>query len=432
MVSDVDGTLVTEDKFLTTRAQAAVTELRASGIPFSITSARPPRGLRMLIEPLGITTLLIGFNGGVVTTTDFSILTERLQSPEIARHAVGLLDANQVQVWVFSGQDWFVRDSGGPYVRKEEHTVAFGPTVVENFGSTLDAAAKIVGVSRDFGLLARCESDVRTALADSAFVARSHPYYLDVTHPLANKGTALTDVAKLLGVPLAEIAVIGDGGNDIAMFERSGLSIAMGNASPEVQHAADLVTDSNEEEGFANAIERFILGLNRIDAAVFRDPYRRPPSNGTFHSWMGPFRGWSKSKSTFHRATSWVRHYPTREKWATDGAGPRGRQSRKSRNNDVTEIRIQRDGRPATSEPFQPCHASDVNCVQLEPSLSQDQISEYPRRSDSNTNFLPVRRKIRPVINHASCGDQTGCEVLEVVCCFEPNSPDTVGQVACS
>jgi hydroxymethylpyrimidine pyrophosphatase-like HAD family hydrolase len=125
-----------------------------------------------------------------------------------------------------------------------------------------------VGVSRDFGLLARCESDVRTALADSAFVARSQPYYLDVTHPLANKGTALTDVAKLLGVPLAEIAVIGDGGNDIAMFERSGLSIAMGNASPEVQHAADLVTDSNEEEGFANAIERFILGITPSDAQV--------------------------------------------------------------------------------------------------------------------------------------------------------------------
>jgi Cof subfamily protein (haloacid dehalogenase superfamily) len=224
----------------------------------------------MLIEPLGITTLLIGFNGGVVTTTDFSILTEHLLSPEIARHAVGLLDANQVQVWVFSGQDWFVRDSGGPYVRKEEHTVAFGPTVVENFGSTLDAAAKIVGVSRDFGLLARCESDVRTALADSAFVVRSQPYYLDVTNPFANKGTALTDVAKLLGVPLAEIAVIGDGGNDIAMFERSGLSIAMGNASSEVQQAADLVTDSNEEEGFANAIERFILGITPSDVQAGR------------------------------------------------------------------------------------------------------------------------------------------------------------------
>ena len=101
----------------------------------------------------------------------------------------------------------------------------------------------------------------------NASVARSQPYYLDITHPLANKGAALSEIAKLLAVPLAEIAVIGDGGNDVAMFERSGLSIAMGNASPEVQQAADFVTDSNREEGFANAIERFILGGGRSNAA---------------------------------------------------------------------------------------------------------------------------------------------------------------------
>jgi len=92
---------------------------------------------------------------------------------------------------------------------------------------------------------------------------RSQPYYLDVTHPLANKGVALSELAKLLAIPLAEIAVVGDGGNDVAMFEQSGLSIAMGNAGPEVQSAADFVTDSNREEGFANAIEQFILSGDR-------------------------------------------------------------------------------------------------------------------------------------------------------------------------
>ena len=140
--------------------------------------------------------------------------------------------------------------------------------MVEDFGPALDTAAKIVGVSKDFDLLERCERDVRAALADQASVARSQPYYLDITHPLANKGVALSEIAKLLGVPLAEIAVIGDGGNDVAMFERSGLSIAMGNASPEVQQAADFVTDSNREDGFANAIEQFILGGGRSRARV--------------------------------------------------------------------------------------------------------------------------------------------------------------------
>jgi Cof subfamily protein (haloacid dehalogenase superfamily) len=272
VISDVDGTLVTEEKTLTSRAQAAATELRASGIIFSITSARPPRGLRMLLGPLGITTPVIGFNGGVVASPDLAIITEHVLSPDIARRAVEMLDAAGAHVWVFSGQDWLIRDADGPYVGFEERTVLFGPTVVQEFGMALDASAKIVGVGADFELLERCERKVRISLADGAFVARSQPYYLDVTHPLANKGTALAEIAGLLGVPLAEIAVIGDGSNDVAMFERSGLSIAMGNASPEVQQAADVVTDSNGEEGFANAIERFILGCDRWDARVGKAP----------------------------------------------------------------------------------------------------------------------------------------------------------------
>jgi Cof subfamily protein (haloacid dehalogenase superfamily) len=260
VISDVDGTLVTDEKDLTSRAVAAAAELRANGIIFSITSARPPRGLRNLLGSLAITTPVIGFNGGVIASPDLAIITEHLLSPGVARHAVEMLDASGAQVWVFSGQDWLIRDAEGSYVGLEERTVAFGPTVVENFGSALDAAAKIVGISADFGLLERCERDVKNALGDKAFVARSQPYYLDITHPLANKGTALSELADLMGIPLAEIAVLGDGGNDVAMFERSGLSIAMGNASPEVQLAADFVTDSNREEGFASAIERIILG----------------------------------------------------------------------------------------------------------------------------------------------------------------------------
>jgi hydroxymethylpyrimidine pyrophosphatase-like HAD family hydrolase len=85
----------------------------------------------------------------------------------------------------------------GPYVGLEECAVGFTPTIVEEFGSTLDFAAKIIGVSRDFNLLAQCERDMLTALADSAVVVRSQSYYLDITHPLANKGVALSELAKL-------------------------------------------------------------------------------------------------------------------------------------------------------------------------------------------------------------------------------------------
>jgi Cof subfamily protein (haloacid dehalogenase superfamily) len=267
LVSDVDGTLVTDDKILTVRAQAAVAKPHARDINFAIISSRPPRGLGMLLRPLGITTPVCGFNGGVIATRDQTVITEHLLSPE-ARRAVSLLDTHDVQVWVFSGQDWLVRDCDEPYVRFEERAVGFQPTLVDNFGQSLDAANKIIGVGKEFEILAQRERDVRATLADQATVARSQSYYLDITHPLANKGVALSEIARLLVVPLAEIAVIGDGGNHVAMFERGGLSIAMGNASLAVQGAADFVTDSNRDDGFANAVERFILSSNRSNAQV--------------------------------------------------------------------------------------------------------------------------------------------------------------------
>jgi Cof subfamily protein (haloacid dehalogenase superfamily) len=257
---------VTDEKVLTERARSAVAKLRASGIIFGVISARPPRGLLMLLGQLQITTPVIGFNGGVLTDPDMTIITEHLLTPEIARRAVDLLDTHRAQVWVFSGRDWLLRDADQPYVALEQRTVGFGPTIVEEFGSRLDTAAKIVGVSEDFALLAQCEHDAAATLAARASVVRSQAYYLDITHPLANKGVALSEFAKLVAVPLAEIAVIGDGGNDVAMFERSGLSIAMGNAKPAVRQAADFVTNSNGDDGFADAIDSFILAGHRSNA----------------------------------------------------------------------------------------------------------------------------------------------------------------------
>jgi Cof subfamily protein (haloacid dehalogenase superfamily) len=269
VISDVDGTLVTSrDKRLTERATAAVTALREHGIIFTIISSRPPDGLRSLGGPLGITTPMGCFNGGALVGPDLNVIAEHLLLPEVARRAVAMLGNCGVQAWVFSGQDWLVRDLNAPYVRHEELTLGFVPKKIDDFGRALDTAAKIVGVSDDFALLARCETEGRALLAGQASVARSQQYYLDITDPLANKGAALSQIATLLGVPLAEIAVIGDGGNDVAMFKLGGLSIAMGNASAEVQAQADCVTESCDNEGFANAIERYIL--RRAGSAITR------------------------------------------------------------------------------------------------------------------------------------------------------------------
>ncbi len=277
LVADVDGTLVTAEKVLTARAAAAVRALHDAGIAFAITSGRPPRGMAMLIDPLALRTPIAGFNGGIFVEPDMTILERHVLPGDAARRAVEVILGHGMDVWVYCGNDWFVRNLEAPHVAREQWTVKFAPTVVEDLATVLGSATKIVGISDDYDLVARCEKDAREALGSLASAARSQPYYLDVTHPDANKGRVVTTLARLLAVPVEEIATIGDMPNDVLMFRNGGLSIAMGNASAEVQGQADCVTDSVENEGFAKAIERFILPVDGSPAA---EPSRRAPLSG--------------------------------------------------------------------------------------------------------------------------------------------------------
>jgi Cof subfamily protein (haloacid dehalogenase superfamily) len=260
LLADVDGTLVTQEKVLTERAITAVRAMRRRGIKLSITSGRPPRGMAMLIGPLELDGLIAGFNGGQFVMPDLTVVESRTLRRDVAERTIAAILEDRLDVWVYSGDDWLVRDKNAPHVAREAWTVKFEPKVVQDFGPALDNAVKIVGVSDDHAAVAACERKLQQLLGDTASAARSQPYYLDVTHPQANKGGVVDYLSEHMGIPHERIATIGDQPNDVLMFRRSGLSIAMGNASPEVQKQADYVTDSCEDEGFAKAVEKYILG----------------------------------------------------------------------------------------------------------------------------------------------------------------------------
>jgi Cof subfamily protein (haloacid dehalogenase superfamily) len=259
VLADVDGTLVTNDKILTPRAIDAVARLRERGIRFAITSGRPPRGMKMVNDALHLDTPIAGFNGGVFVNPDWSVITSHLLAPEAAARTVEIIRAHGLVAWVYTPEDWYIPDPNGPHVAREAWTVKFEAKVAQDFTPLLDKAVKIVGVGDDLPAVAKCEADCRAELKDTVSAARSQPYYLDVTHPEATKGWVVTFLCKTLGVPAEQMATLGDMPNDVLMFEKSGMSIAMGNASPEVQAQANFVTASNQEEGFAIAIDRFIL-----------------------------------------------------------------------------------------------------------------------------------------------------------------------------
>ncbi|HEY6765496.1 MAG TPA: Cof-type HAD-IIB family hydrolase [Candidatus Sulfotelmatobacter sp.] len=260
LIADVDGTLVTQEKVLTKRAAAAVLGLHKAGIQFSVTSGRPPRGMAMLIDPLSLTQPLAAFNGGVLIKPDLTTVVDQKFLPVgVPEKVIEAIENHGLDVWLYTDTGWFVHDPNAAHVAREEWTVKFPPTVVKTFSGLLGRVAKIVGVSDDYDRVAQCEKDVQQAGGAHISAARSQPYYLDVTHPQANKGGVVLAMSRLLNIPAEGIATIGDMPNDVLMFEKSGVSIAMGNASPEVQASATYVTSSNEEEGFANAIEKFVL-----------------------------------------------------------------------------------------------------------------------------------------------------------------------------
>ena len=274
LLADVDGTLVTKEKILTDRARAAVHKLWNAGIRFTNTSGRPPLGMKMIVDALKLPEPIAAFNGDLFVHPDFSTLEENVLPATTVQEVIKMITAHHLDVWIYRDKDWFVHERHGPHVDREEWTVKFPPTVVSSFDGLFDNVVKVVGVSDDLDAVAKCETDVQQAFSrqvhcqagassgggEQVSAARSQPYYLDVTHPHANKGFVVDRLSQLLGIPRQEIATIGDMPNDVPMFERSGLSIAMGNASTQVQQQAQYVTTSYEEQGFANAVEQFILG----------------------------------------------------------------------------------------------------------------------------------------------------------------------------
>jgi len=260
VLADVDGTLVTEQKVLTLRAQSAVKALHSAGIRFAITSGRPPRGMAMLFDALALDTPIAGFNGGLFVERDLTILAQRTVPTDVARQAIDLIRQHGLDAWVYRGNDWLITKADAPHVAREAWTVKFEPKVVADVGEELDHVAKIVGVSDDYDKVKRCEVDAQAAFTCRATAARSQPYYLDITNKDANKGAVVEYLSRHMHVPAEQIATIGDQPNDVLMFKRSGFSIAMGNASDEVKKQADAATDSYNDEGFAKAMERFILG----------------------------------------------------------------------------------------------------------------------------------------------------------------------------
>jgi Cof subfamily protein (haloacid dehalogenase superfamily) len=263
LVSDIDGTLVRPDKSLSDEVVTAVRSLIDAGVLMSLISARPASGMIWIAEKLGLTTPMGAFNGGTIVRPDGKILAAHRLDPADARQALAMIDRPEIMIWLFHAGRWHATRLDDLHVPRERKAASQEPVVGADFSGLLDAVDKIVAVCDDHELLAVLEAQVAAALGDRATVSRSQVYYLDITARAANKGAGIEALAQSCGIALEATAAIGDQRNDMAMFARAGLSIAMGQGPDEVRAAADRVTGSDAADGVAQAIDTILLPMVR-------------------------------------------------------------------------------------------------------------------------------------------------------------------------
>jgi Cof subfamily protein (haloacid dehalogenase superfamily) len=261
VLSDIDGTLLDENKNLTRGAPAAVQRLYRAGIRFTLASARPPQMTRDLVRVLQVREPIACFNGALIVGPDETILRQLRIEPSDAERVADQIVQSGFDLWVWTDTDWYVSNPNGPHVAHHESQMGRKATPLPSRDMSQFHVLKLVGVSDDYQALAEAEKKMAALPHSSISATRSSPYYLDVTDANANKGQVALTLSEMLNIRTSQIATIGDMSTDVLMFRQTGVSIAMGNASDDVKAQAKFVTKSNEEDGFAYAMDHFVLGL---------------------------------------------------------------------------------------------------------------------------------------------------------------------------
>lgn len=260
VISDIDGTLITSNHEVTEATKAAAAKLYERGVELSLASSRPPRSIAPLADALKLRGPFAAFNGALVVKRDGEVLARSVISPETIAGVKAIADQFGISVWLYDELDWWApwRDA---FVDREEHTSGFSPRI-EGYAVRITKDANKLTVVGKPELVSKAEQRVLSELGDQVSASKSKPRFLDVTSYGIHKGTVVVRLAKLLNIPTDRVAVIGDGPNDVEMFRQAGVSIAMGQGVDEVKEAAKYLTTSNDDEGWARGIERYVLGAD--------------------------------------------------------------------------------------------------------------------------------------------------------------------------
>lgn len=259
---DLDDTLLRTDCTISQRAQAAIKAAIARGVAVTLATGRMYRSARPYALELGLDLPLITYQGALIKSgLSGEELWHRPLPPELAADLINLARAEGIHANIYLDDHLYVeRDTAEAQAYSRLARVPY--TVEEDLRSRIlksgQGPSKILFIAEP-ERLDRLAAGLRPGWQKKVQMAKSKNHYLEFTHPEASKGQALAALCRHLHLELKETMAIGDSFNDLDMIEMAGIGVAMGNARPEIKAIADYVTLANDDDGVAEAIQRFVL-----------------------------------------------------------------------------------------------------------------------------------------------------------------------------
>jgi Cof subfamily protein (haloacid dehalogenase superfamily) len=253
---DLDGTLLSRGKTVSMRTQQVLTGLMADGCHVVVATGRPFEVLALFCQGLSLTAPQVVLNGAAIhDPVAGRDLRRRTMTVDGVERATEFFRERDIPLAIFTTVGLYL-DARIPNQHLWQPAPLPPPHDLAEIARFRDYQVLKIAAHAEPGVVDELHPSAVEALGDELYVTRTAPTLVEALDPTVSKGEALRHVAGLLGVPREEIVAFGDSDNDLPMFAAAGLSVAMGNAPPEVKAAADLTTLSNEEDGIAVALQQ--------------------------------------------------------------------------------------------------------------------------------------------------------------------------------
>ena len=254
---DMDGTLLRKDKTVSERTKKAIEDARKKGVTVVLATGRPIDGVTKYLEELdmyGENDYVLSYNGGLVLKTkNREAICKIGLTGEDLHYLYEISKELGVNIHAFSETKGLITPKNSKYTEVEAN--------INNIKNKLEKDHSIIKIMMidEEEVLQKAIDNLPKEVYDKYTVVRSTPYFLEFLNKEVNKGVGVEMLAKHMGITLDQVITMGDAGNDLHMIECAGMGVAMGNAFEEIKEVANYITDTNENDGVAKAIEHLVL-----------------------------------------------------------------------------------------------------------------------------------------------------------------------------